>query len=84
MLDFRTTMEQAKTLEDTKQAELSPEQSAAVRTHLHQVLSSEAFMGSHRAKHFFQLVVEHALAGELDSLRERMLNGAVEMFGRPI
>jgi hypothetical protein len=75
-------MEQAKTLENKKQAELSPEQLAAVRTHVDQVLSSEAFMGGHRAKHFFQLVVEHALAGELDCLRERMLG--VEMFGRPI
>lgn len=38
-------MGQAKTLEDTKPAALSSEQSAAVRKHLQEVLSSEAFMG---------------------------------------
>jgi hypothetical protein len=75
-------MGQTKMLEDLKPAELSPKQLAAVRSHLQEVLSSDAFMGSHRAQHFLQLVVEHALAGELDSLKERMLG--VEMFGRPI
>ncbi len=75
-------MGQAKTLEDSKAVELSPEQSAAVRMHLKEVLSSDAFLGGLRAQHFLQLVVEHALAGELDCLRERMLG--VEMFGRPI
>ena len=33
------------TLEDTKPAELPPEQLAALRSHLQEVLSSEAFMG---------------------------------------
>jgi hypothetical protein len=75
-------MGQTKILEDTSPGELSLEQADAVRSHLEKVLSSEAFMGGQRAKHFLQLVVEHALAGELDSLRERMLGA--EMFGRPI
>jgi hypothetical protein len=55
---------------------------AAVRSHLQEVLSSDAFMGGHRAQSFLQLVVEHALAGRTDRLRERMLGA--EMFGRPI
>lgn len=82
MVYFRSVMGQAKTFEDTKPTALSSEQSAAVRDHLQEVLSSDAFMGGNRAQHFLQLVVDHALAGESDSLRERMLGA--EMFGRPI
>jgi hypothetical protein len=70
------------TLEDARSAELPPEQLAALRSHLQEVLSSDAFMGGHRAQRFLQLVVEHALAGRTDCLRERMLGA--EMFGRPI
>jgi len=70
------------TLEDTRSVELPPEQVAIVRSHLQEVLTSDAFMGGHRAQCFLQLVVEHVLAGRLDSLRERMLGA--EMFGRPI
>jgi hypothetical protein len=70
------------TLEDTRFTELPPEQLATVRSHLQEVLSSSAFMGGHRAQCFLQLVVEHALAGRSDCLRERMLGA--EMFGRPI
>jgi hypothetical protein len=75
-------MGQTKMLEDRNPAELPPERLAAVRTHLQEVLSSEAFMGGHRAQDFLRLVVEHSLAGQLDCLRERMLGA--EMFGRPI
>jgi hypothetical protein len=71
-----------KTLEDLRPTELPPERISAVRTHLREVLSSDAFMGSHRAQLFLQLIVEHALAGRWDCLRERMLGA--EMFGRPI
>jgi hypothetical protein len=70
------------TLEDTRSAELPPEQLAVLRSHLQDVLSSDAFTGGHRAQRFLQLVVEHALAGRTDCLRERMLGA--EMFGRPI
>jgi hypothetical protein len=69
-------------LEEQTLDELSPERVVAVRKHLHHVLSSDAFKGGKRAQDFLQLVVEHALAGRLDSLRERMLGA--EMFGRPI
>jgi len=79
---FRSIMGQAKMQEDQRPAELPPERLSAVRSHLQEVLSSEAFSGGHRAQHFLQLVVEHALAGESNCLRERMLGA--EMFGRPI
>ena len=58
------------------------DRAARIRDELQNVLASEAFKGGKRAQDFLQLVVEHALAGRLDSLRERMLG--VEMFGRPV
>ena len=64
-----------------KPAEISAEQADSVRSALEQVISSDAFAGSKRCQDFLSLVVEHALAGELDALRERMIG--VEMFGRP-
>jgi hypothetical protein len=68
--------------EEPRLVELSPERIAVARGHLRDVLSSVAFKGSKRAQDFLQLVVEHALAGRIDSLRERMLGS--EMFGRPV
>ncbi len=59
-----------------------PEEAGLVRDHLKEVIASRAFAGSKRAQDFLQLIVEHALAGRFDSLRERMIGA--EMFGRPI
>jgi len=61
---------------------LSPEQVGLVRHHLKEVIASHAFAGSKRTQDFLHLIVEHALEGEVDSLRERMIGA--EMFGRPI
>src|SRR5262249_28556161 len=61
---------------------LSTEQVISIRSALEAVISSEAFVGSKRCQNFLRLVVEHALAGELDDLRERMIGA--EMFGRPV
>jgi TolB-like protein len=61
---------------------LKPRQIGLVRQHLKEVLASHAFAGSRRTQDFLRLIVEHALRGEVDSLRERMIG--VEMFGRPI
>ena len=58
------------------------DRAAQVRDELRKIFASEAFKGGKRAQDFLQLVVEHALAGRLDNLRERMLG--VEMFGRPV
>ena len=51
-----------------------------VRSHLRDLLGSDTFKGKKRAQDFLKLVVEHALAGRSEHLRERMLGA--EMFGR--
>jgi len=68
--------------EEWKPDTRDPERSARISEHLRDVLASDAFKGGKRAQDFLQLVVEHALAGREDNLRERMLGA--EMFGRPI
>lgn len=58
----------------------SAEQAQSIRSALESVIASDAFAGSKRCQDFLRLVVEHTLAGDIDSLRERMIG--VEMFGR--
>src|SRR5580658_10240284 len=60
----------------------TPEQAVLIRRHLQQVLASHAFAGSKRTQDFLELIVSHALEGEFDQLRERMIGA--EMFGRPV
>ena len=60
----------------------SPEQVVSVREALESIISSDTFAASKRCQDFLRLVVEHALVGEVDDLRERMIG--VEMFGRPV
>ncbi len=52
----------------------------AVREHLRELLESPAFKGSRRSQQFLQHVVEKALAGLADELKERSLG--VALFGR--
>jgi hypothetical protein len=54
---------------------------AAVRQHLKDVIRSAAFQGSQRSGKFLEYIVEHALAGQLDSLKERVIG--MELFRRP-
>lgn len=61
---------------------LNEVESASIRRELQAILASDAFKGGKRAQEFLELIVEHALAGRFDNLRERMLG--VEMFGRPV
>jgi TolB-like protein/Flp pilus assembly protein TadD len=61
---------------------LSPEKIDLVHHHLDEVLASHAFAGSRRTQDFLRLIVGHALRGEFDNLRERMIGA--EMFGRPV
>jgi eukaryotic-like serine/threonine-protein kinase len=61
---------------------LSAEQVKSVHHALELVVSSDAFVGSKRCQDFLRLIVRHALADELDCLRERMIGA--EMFGRPV
>ncbi|HXB67743.1 MAG TPA: tetratricopeptide repeat protein [Candidatus Acidoferrales bacterium] len=65
-----------------KPSELSPKQAGSIRDELQLVIASKAFAGTRRCQDFLRLTVEHALAGRLDSLRERMIGA--EMFGRPV
>jgi hypothetical protein len=53
---------------------------AAVRKHLSEVAEGAAFKGSHRSAQFLRYVVEQAIEGHLDSLKERVIG--VELFGR--
>ena len=53
---------------------------AAVRRHLAEVTEGAAFKGSHRSAQFLRYVVEQAIEGHLDSLKERVIG--VELFGR--
>ena len=61
---------------------LSAEQVKSLIHALELVVSSDAFAGSKRCQDFLRLTVKHAVAGELDCLRERMIGA--EMFGRPV
>jgi TolB-like protein/TolA-binding protein len=63
-------------------ATVDPHGVPVVRGELQRIFASEAFKSGKRAQEFLELVVEHALAGQFESLRERMLG--VEMFGRPV
>jgi hypothetical protein len=50
------------------------------REHLRQIARSAAFKGSDRSREFLVIIVEKALAGQFDDLKERVLG--VELFGR--
>jgi TolB-like protein/tetratricopeptide (TPR) repeat protein len=58
------------------------EQTVSIRQHLKEVCASHVFAGSKRTQDFLELIVHHALEGEFDQLRERMIGA--EMFGRPV
>jgi TolB-like protein/Tfp pilus assembly protein PilF len=66
----------------SKATELSAEQVRSARNHLEEIIASSAFAGSKRSQDFLRLIVEHALAGRFESLKERMIGA--EMFGRPV
>jgi hypothetical protein len=52
----------------------------ALRQHLKEVIDGNAFKGSHRSGQFLKYIVEQAIAGHFDSLKERFIG--VELFGR--
>jgi len=53
---------------------------ASLEQHLNEVLESEAFKGSHRSGRFLKYIVHHAIAGDVDSLKERAIG--IDIFGR--
>lgn len=53
---------------------------ALLRQHLKSVIEGAAFRGSHRSGQFLKYVVEQAIAGRFECLKERVIG--VELFGR--
>lgn len=53
---------------------------AELREQLKRVVESNAFRGSHRSAQFLKYICEQAIAGHLDTLKERAIG--VEFFGR--
>jgi hypothetical protein len=53
-----------------------------MRAELRAILASDTFSSSKRCQDFLEFVVEHALAGDYESLTERFLG--VELFGRAV
>ena len=58
----------------------SQEDMAGLQLHLQEILEGAAFKGSHRSGQFLRHIVEEAIAGHFDSLKERVIG--VEVFGR--
>src|SRR3974390_257288 len=57
-----------------------PHFSASIREELDRILSSPEFRTSKRSQDFLKYVVEHALTGQADLLKERTIG--IEVFGR--
>ncbi len=53
---------------------------ASLRQHLKEIVDGTAFNGSHRSGQFLGYIVERAIAGDFESLKERVIG--VELFGR--
>ena len=58
----------------------SEEETARLREHLKEIAEGNAFRGSDRCARFLTHMVEQAVAGRFDSLKERVIG--VEVFGR--
>ena len=56
------------------------EEIAPLQDHLKEVLEGDAFRGSHRSGQFLKHIVDRAIAGRFDSLKERVIG--IEVFGR--
>src|SRR6202453_5096585 len=70
---------------DAREAEIakiagSKEDVATLRLHLKEIIEGTAFKGSHRSGQFLQYIVDQAIAGNFESLKERVIG--VELFGR--
>jgi hypothetical protein len=66
----------------SKSQKLSQEQALLVRNELAAIMASDSFSSSKRCRDFLEFIVEHALAGDFDTLTERFLG--VELFGRAV
>lgn len=59
----------------------SKEARAALEKHLDEIVDGVGFRGSQRSGQFLRYIVEQAVAGKFDSLKERAIG--IELFGRP-
>ena len=53
---------------------------ASLQQHLKEVIEGDAFKGSHRSGQFLQYIIDQAIAGHFDALKERVIG--MELFGR--
>jgi hypothetical protein len=53
---------------------------ASLQQHLKDVIEGDVFKGSHRSGQFLQYIIDQAIAGHFDSLKERVIG--MELFGR--
>ncbi len=53
---------------------------ASLQQHLKDVIEGDVFKGSHRSGQFLQYIVDQAIAGHFESLKERVIG--MELFGR--
>ncbi len=58
----------------------SDQRLTALREHVREIIEGEAFKGSHRSGQFLSYIVDQAVAGHLELLKERMIG--IELFGR--
>jgi hypothetical protein len=70
---------------DTRKAEIArivqtEQDIASLQLHLQELIDGAAFKSSHRGGQFLRYIVEQAIAGHFESLKERVIG--VEMFGR--
>lgn len=70
---------------DAREAEIvriaeSKEETAALQQHLTEIIEGTVFKGSHRSCQFLKYIVDQAIAGHFDSLKERVIG--VELFDR--
>jgi hypothetical protein len=59
---------------------LSEDDKVALRQHVYEIVNGEAFKGCERSIRFLEFIVEKAITGEFDSLKERLIG--IELFGR--
>ncbi len=70
---------------DARQAQFaksieSIEDVAALRRHVQEIIEGRVFKGSHRSGRFLEYIVDQAIAGHFEALKERLIG--VELFGR--
>ncbi|WP_158750391.1 hypothetical protein [Acidobacterium sp. S8] len=70
---------EARTIELAKIAG-TEEDIALIQQHVKEVVEGAAFKGSHRSGQFLKYIVDQAIAGHFESLKERVIG--VELFGR--